>query len=62
MKTDLYRRRLATDMEGMIELENWHAVTPNKIIDSIIDSYKDHVSLKCIKYVFSTHKWENVPV
>lgn len=49
MKTDVYRRRLATDMEGMIELENQHAVTPNEIIDP----YKDHVNLKCIKCVFT---------
>lgn len=58
MKTDLSRRRLATDVEEMIELENQHAVTPNEIIDS----YKDPVSLKCIKCVFITHKWENVAV
>lgn len=45
-------------MEGMIELENRHAVTPNEIIDS----YKDHVSLKCIKCVFTTRKWEHVAV
>lgn len=58
MKADLYRRKQAVDIEGMIKLENHHSVTPNEITDS----YKDHVCLKYIKCVFAAHKWENVTV
>ena len=42
----------------MIELENHHSATPNKITDS----YKNYVKIKCIRCIFTIHKWENVTV